>query len=117
MDGNDRIFTYKVRTVTTDELDRLLSTQDIDPFAPLQITKQSEILAQNPVCRRIPAGIDDEDLKPGTRGRRSCRLLSVGWRLDDEGFFSPDGLLQSGRRSRNLPAPGVEGRGPCPGRP
>src|SRR5215472_395705 len=96
MHGYDRIFTQQFRAVATDELDRLLPAQDIDPFALLQITKQPEISAQDPMRGRIPTSIDDEDLKPGAGGCRSCRLLYVGGRLDNRGFFSPGVLLKRG---------------------
>ena len=93
MHGYNWIFTQQFRAVTTDELDRLLPAQDIDPFALLQIMEQPEVLAQDPMRRRIPTSIDDEDLKPGTSGCWSCRLLYVGERLDDRGLFSPGVLL------------------------
>jgi hypothetical protein len=96
MHGYDRILAHQQRAMTTDELDRLFPAQDIDRFTLLQIAEQSKIPVQDPVRRRIPTGIDDKDLKARTSGCRPCRLLGVGKRLDDRGFFSPGVFLQSG---------------------
>src|SRR6202040_2182451 len=51
------------RRVMTLERDRLLPAQDIDRIVLLQIADQREILNKNPMLRRVPARIDDEDVK------------------------------------------------------
>jgi len=55
--------------------------------------EQPKISTKDPMRGRIPAGIDDEDLKPRASGCRSCRLLYVDGRLDNRGFFSPGVLV------------------------
>jgi hypothetical protein len=93
---NDRI-PANSRRVMTLERDRLLPAQDIDRIVLLQIAEQREILDQNPMRRRVPARIDDEDVKARCSGRfvrlASRRLPGLGPRLDDVAFL---------RRGRHL---------------
>src|SRR5215469_4017733 len=51
--GDDRV-PANPRPVTTLELNRLFSAQDIDRIVLLQIADQREILDENPMRRRIP---------------------------------------------------------------
>jgi hypothetical protein len=87
------------RPVTTLELDRLFRAEDIDWIVLLQIVEQREILDQNPMRRRVPARIGDEDVKTRNTGRLvylgARRLLGLGRRLGDDAF------LQHGRLPRN----------------
>src|ERR1700730_17934642 len=82
-------------------------TVDIDRIVLLQIAEQREILDKNPMRRRVPARIDDEDVKARCSGRfvrlASRRLPGLGPRLDDVAFL-PRGRHLRRRCRGGIPA-------------
>jgi hypothetical protein len=100
--GDDRV-PADPRPVLALERDRLFPAQDIDRIILLQVADQREILDQNLMRRRVPARIDDKDVKARCGGRlvrlAARRLPGLGLRLDDVAF------MRHGRnwRSRRQP--------------
>jgi hypothetical protein len=76
------------RPVTTLQLDRLFPAEDIDWIVFLELADQREILDKNPMRRRVPASIDDEDVKACRSGRSSVSGLSCE-ATAGVGFSSP----------------------------